>query len=84
MDVLGAYSYDTQVKLKREDYHERKLKRWRGSFSCGDQALILQILRNATALIYTTLDWHLLEVITSCWDLDMRCVTIGDVDLVPT
>ena len=40
MDVLGAHSYDTLVELKREDYHERKLKRWWGSFSCGDQALI--------------------------------------------
>ena len=30
------------------------------------------------------LDWHLLEVITSCWDLALRCVTIGDIDLVPT
>ena len=25
-----------------------------------------------------------MEVITSCWDFALSCVTIGDVDLVPT
>ena len=40
MDVLSTHSYDTLVELKREDYHERKLKRWWGTFSYGDQALI--------------------------------------------
>lgn len=65
MDVLGAHSYETLVKLEREDYHERKLRKWSGSFSCGDRALIQQLLGDATALLYTTLDWHLLEVITS-------------------
>ena len=84
MDVLGAYSYDSLVELEREDYYERKLKRWWGSFSCGDQALIQQLLRDTTALLHTRLDWHLLEVITSCWDPTLRCVTIGDVNLVPT
>ena len=70
MDVLGAHSYDTLVELEREDYHERKLKKWWGTFSCGNQAFIRQLLRDATALLHTRLDWHLL-----------RCVTIGDVDL---
>ena len=32
MDVLGAHSYSTLVELEREDYNERKLKRWWGSF----------------------------------------------------
>ena len=40
MDVLSTHSYDTLVELKREDYHERKLKRWWGTFSYGDRALI--------------------------------------------
>ena len=39
MDVLGAHSYDTLVELEREEYHEKKLKRWWGTFSYGDQAL---------------------------------------------
>ena len=84
MYVFGAHSYNTLVELEREDYHKRKLKRWWGSFSCGDQALIQQLLGDATALLYTILDWHMLEVITSCWDLTLRCVTIGNVDLVPS
>ena len=40
IEVLGAHSYDTLVELEREEYHERKLKKWWGSFSHGDQALI--------------------------------------------
>ena len=35
-------------------------------------------------MLHTTLDCHLLEVITSCWDLVLRYVTIRDIDLVPT
>ena len=31
MDVLSAHSYDTLVELEREDYHERKLKKWWGT-----------------------------------------------------
>ena len=84
MDVLGAHSYDTLVELEREEYHEKKLKRWWGTFSYGDQALLQQLLRDATTLLHTTLDQHLLEVITSCYDLTLRCIAIGDVDLVPT
>ena len=84
MDALGAHSYNTLVELEREAYHERKLKRWWGSFCCGDQALIQKLLGDANAFLHTTLDWHFLEVITSCWDPTLRCVTIGDVDLVPT
>ena len=72
------------VKLKRESYYKKKLRRWWNSFSCGDRALIRQLLGDATPLLHTTLDRHLLEVITSCWDPTLRCVTIGDVDLVPT
>ena len=68
----------------RRSYYEKKLRRWWSSFSCGDRAFIRQLLGDATALLHTTLDWHLLEVITSCWDPVLRCVTIGDVDLVPT
>lgn len=66
MDVLGTHSYDTLVELKKEDYHERKLKKWQGTFSCGDQALIRQFIGDATALLHTTLDWNLLKVIISC------------------
>ena len=55
-----------------------------GSFSYGDRALIWQLLGDAIALLHTTLDWHLLEVITFCWDHALRCITIGDVGLVPT
>ena len=40
MDVLGAHSYDTLVELEREECHEKKLKRWWGTFSCSDQALL--------------------------------------------
>jgi len=84
MDALSTHSYDTLVELERESYYEKKLRRWWSSFSCGDRAFLQQFLRDATALLHTTLDWHLLEVITSCWDPVLRCVTIGDVDLVPT
>jgi len=28
MDVLSAHSYDTFVELEREEYQEKKLKRW--------------------------------------------------------
>ena len=84
MVVLGAHSYDTLVELEREEYHEKKLKRWQGTFSFGDWALPQQLLGDATTLLHTTLDWHLLEVITSCWDPALRCITIRDADLVPT
>ena len=84
MDALSTHSYDTLVKLEKESYYEKKLrKRW-SSFSYGDRALIWRLLGDATSLLHTTLDWHLLEVITSYWDPVLRCVTIGDVDLVPT
>ena len=56
MDALGAHSYDTLVELERESYYEKKLRRWWSPFSCGDQELILQLLRDATALLHTTLD----------------------------
>ena len=84
MDVHGAHSYNTLVKLERESYYEKQFRRCLSSFSCGDQAFILQLLRDTTALLHTSLDWHLLEVITSYWDLVLRCVTIRDVDLAPT
>ena len=35
-------------------------------------------LENATALFRTSLYWHLLEAIVTCWDPTLRCVTIGD------
>ena len=44
MDVLGAHSYDTLVELEREEYHEKKLKRWCGTFSHGGRALLRQLL----------------------------------------
>ena len=65
MDVLGTHSYDTLVELRRQDYHERKLKKWWGTFYCGDQALIRQLIGDATTLLHTTLDWNLLKVIIS-------------------
>ena len=84
MDVLGAHSYDTLVELEREEYHEKKLKRWWGNFSCSEQEFLRYFLGDATTLLHTTLHWHLVEVITSYWDPALRCVTIGNVDLVPT
>ena len=84
MDALGAHSYDILVKLERKSYYKKKLRRWWSSFSYSDQAFIWRLLRDAIALLHTSLDWSLLEVITSCWDLALRCVTIGDVDLLPT
>ena len=65
MDALGTHSYNTLVELEREFYYKKKLRRWLSSFSCGDRAFIRQLLRDATALLHTSLDWHLLEVITS-------------------
>ena len=40
MEVLGVHSYDTLVELERKEYHEKRLKKWWGSFSRGDQALL--------------------------------------------
>ena len=40
MEVLGAQSYDTLFELERAEYHEKKLKRWWGTFSCSDKALL--------------------------------------------
>ena len=40
MDALNAHSYNTLVKLERDSYYEKKLRRWWSSFSCGDRALI--------------------------------------------
>ena len=76
MEVLGAHSYDTLVEFEREEYHERKLKKWWGFLSRGDHALIRQLIGYATALLHTTLDLYLLEVITSRQDLALRCITI--------
>ena len=63
MGALGTHSYDTLVELEWESYYEKNLRRWWSSFSCGDRAFIWQLLGDATALLHTTLDWHLLEVI---------------------
>ena len=30
MDAFSTHSYDTLVKLERESYYEKKLKRWGG------------------------------------------------------
>ena len=72
------------MELDRENFHERELKRWWTSFSSKYRAYIKQFLGEATSLFRTSLDWHLLEAIVTCWDLALRCSTIGDVDLVPT
>ena len=56
MDVLGAYFYDTLVKLKRESYYKKKVRRWLSSFSWGDQAFIRQLLGKAIALLHISLD----------------------------
>ena len=84
MDVLGLKTYDTVVELDWETFHERELKSWWTSFSSKDWAYIKQFLKDATLLFHTSLDWHLLEAIVTCWDPALRCITIGDVDLVPT
>ena len=83
MEVLGTHSYNTLVELRREEYHVKKLKKWWGTFSHGDKALIRQLIGDATTLLHTTLDWHLLKVIASCWDPALRCITVRDMDLVP-
>ena len=72
------------VELEQETFHEKELKRWWGSFSCKDQAYIKLFLGDATSVFCTSLDWHLLEAITTCWDPALRCITICEVDLVPT
>ena len=84
MDVLLLKTYHTVVKLERETFHERELIRWWTSFSSKDRAQIKQFLGDATSLFLTSFDWHLLEAIITCWDPALRCITIGDVDLVPT
>jgi len=53
-------------------------------FSAKDWAYIQQSLGDATSLFCTSLDWHLLEAIVTYWDPALRCITIGDVDSVPT
>ena len=72
------------VELERETFYGREPKRWWTSFSSKDRAYIQQFLRDATSLFRTSLDLHLLEAIVTCWDPALRCITIGDVDLVPT
>ena len=84
MDALIAHSYNTLVEFKRESYYEKKFRRQWSSFSCGDRAFLQRFLGDAIALLQTTLAWHLLEVITPCWDPVLRCDTIGNVDLVHT
>ena len=55
-----------------------------GYISSKDWTYIKRFLRDATALICTPLDWHLLEVIVISWDPALRYTNIGDMDLVPT
>jgi len=40
IDVLGLKTYNNVVKLEREIFHDRELKRWWTSFSSKDQAYI--------------------------------------------
>ena len=84
MDVLGLKTYDIMAKLEWENFHERELKRWWTLVTSKDQAHIKQFLRDTTSLFHTPLDWRLLEAMVICWDLALRCITIVDVDLVPT
>lgn len=44
MKVLGAHSYDTLVELKKEEYHEKKLKRWWGTRHSFGSFLEAQLL----------------------------------------
>lgn len=83
MDVVGAHSYGTLVELERESFYEKKLRRWWSSFYCSDQSLLRRLLGDATSLLHTTIDWHLLEVIflsrsllgTLIWCLLWRSMT---------
>ena len=84
MDALRFKSFDIVVELKRQTVHERELRRWWTAFSSKDRVYIKQFLGDATSLFCTPLDWLLLEAIVTCWDPALRCITIGDVDLVST
>ena len=84
MDVLRLKTHDTMVELKLGAFHERKLKRWWGSFSYKDRPYIQQFLGDATSIFRILVDWHLLEAIAAYWDLTLRCITIGGMDLIPT
>lgn len=63
---------------------KRELMRWWSSFSFKDQDFIKGFIRDATTLFHTSLDWSPLEAIAIRYDLSLRCVTIGDEDLLPT
>ena len=84
MDDLGIKTYDIVVELKLETFHEKELRNWWNSFSSKDRAYIKQFLRDVTLLFHTSLDWHLLKAIVTYWDPTLRCITVGDMDLVPT
>ena len=60
-------TYDALVALEKESFFGKKLMRW-SSFSCSGWVLLQRLLGDATALLHTTLDWHLLEVIVSSWE----------------
>lgn len=53
-------------------------------FPSKDQAYIQLFLEDATSVFHTPLDWHILESIATYWDPALRCITIKEVDLVPT
>jgi len=79
MDVLRLKTFDAVLSGKlfirgsSRDGGLHSLPRI-GLISSGD----------ATSIFHTSLDWHLLEAIVTCWDLALGCITIKDVDLVFT
>ena len=69
MDALGAHSYDTLVKLEKESYYERSL-----------EGGIYWRIRSSGDFFEMLLLFFTPHQIGIYW----RCVTIEDVDLVPT
>ena len=83
MDAFSAHSYNTLVKLEREPTMKGNLRGGGLFFLWWPSTHLAASWRCHCSSSHHT-DWHLLEVITFCWDHALRCITIGDVGLVPT
>ena len=77
-------SYDTLVVFEWQDFHKRELRKWWISFIAKDHAFFLRFIKDACSIFLTPFDWSFIKAIATFWYLSLCCVTIKDMDLIPT
>ena len=75
--------FTSMVTLHHHDFRVERLRMWWHLFSTAEQVRIKDDFGRVTSLLTMQVKWDLIQDLTSFWDLALRCVSIGSVDLVP-